>query len=479
MLLTVVIALLSSWLMFSCEEYEEAYSPKLTDKPVLSVSAQEVVLKQKQEQSTAFTLNWTAGSNRGTNSAIHYTIEIDKKGNDFAAPVTIDAGKASYNNNFQVINFNDLLLNSFLVAPGTGTQMEFRVISTPLDASVTPDISNVVSVSVTPYEPLPVPTALFMVGDAAPNGWDNSNPTALTKSANEAGIFTYEGEMSAGELKFITIAGEWLPSYQRGADANALVLRTGFDQPDDKFVIEQSGLYKITVDVIDMTFEAEALASSPYNELWIVGSAMPKGWDIDNADAMVQDTSDPFVFTFNEELVAGEFKIATAKDWGALFYRPTSADQPISDTDIQLSAGDPDYKWNITEAGPYKITLNLRENTITITPFVPYENLWIVGDATPAGWNISSPVPMVRESDYIFAWTGQLNAGEFKFPISTGDWGTGFFMPYSADESIATTLVTFRPTGSPDTKWRVQPGEEGTYTIKLDQLRHTISIVKQ
>src|SRR5690606_11225927 len=152
-----------------------------------------------------------------------------------------------------------------------------------------------------------------------------------------------------------------------------------------------SGLYKISVDVIDMTFQAEPLAVSPYNELWIVGSAVPKGWDIGNADAMIQDTSDPFVFTFNEELVTGEFKIATAKDFGAQFYRPTSADQSIAETDIQLSAGDPDYKWNITEAGPYKITLNLRENTIHITPFVPYENLWMVGDATPVGWNIGSP----------------------------------------------------------------------------------------
>ena len=476
---TVVMALVGSLIIFSCEEYEESYSPRLTDKPVLSVSSQEIALRQKQEGTTAFTLNWTPGSNRGTNSAINYTVEIDRKGNEFAAPVTIEAGKASYNSNFRVDSFNDLLLNSFLISPGSGAEMEFRVISKPLDTTVPPDVSNIVTVAVTPYEPLPVPAALYMVGDATPNGWDEKNPTELTKSSNDPGVFTYQGEMSAGELKFLTIIGEWLPSYQRGADANTLVLRTDFGQPDEKFKIEQGGIYKVTVDVIEMTFQAEALASSPYNALWIVGSAAPKGWDIGNADAMIQDASDPFVFTFNEELVAGEFKIATAKDFNAPFYRPVAADQPITETDIQLSAGDPDHKWNIVEPGPYKITLNLRENTINITKYTPYENLWIVGDATPAGWNINAPVQMTRESDYVFTWTGQLNAGEFKFPISTGDWGTGFFMPYHADESIANTLITFRPTGSPDTKWRVQPGEEGTYTIKLDQLRHTISIVKQ
>lgn len=475
----VLMVLVTSICFVSCEEFEETYSPKLADKPVLRVSVDEIALRQKQREQTAFTLTWTPGSNRGTNSAINYTIEIDRKGNNFASPVTLEAGKAAYNSNFRVDTFNDLLLNSFLIEAGADAEMEFRVISTPLNASVEPDLSNSVSVVVTPYEPLPVPDALYMVGDAAPSGWDNTNPTAMTKSSNDPSIFTYQGEMSAGELKFLTTIGEWLPSYQKGADDNTLVLRTDFGQPDDKFVIAQSGIYKITVDVIALTFKAEALAASPYNELWIVGSAVPKGWDIDNADAMIQDPTDPFVFTYNAQLVAGEMKIATAKDWGAPFYRPIAADQPITETDIKLSAGDPDYKWNITEAGPYKITLNLRESTIDIAPFTPYENLWIVGDATPAGWNINEPVAMTRESEYIFKWTGQLNAGEFKFPIATGDWGTGFFMPYNADESIASTLITFRPTGSPDTKFRVQPGEEGVYTITLDQLMHAISIIKQ
>ncbi len=478
MLWTVVMVLFSSLFVFSCEEYEESHSPVLADRPVLSISSEEVILKQKQEGNTAFTLSWTPGSNRGTNSAIDYTIEIDKKENNFSGPVSIGAGKASYNSNFAVEGFNDLLLNSFLIAPGTEGEIEFRVISKPLDPSAAPEVSNVVGVTVIPYDPLPVPPELYMIGDATPNGWDANNPTALTKSANEPGVFTYQGDLSAGELKFLTIVGEFLPSYQRGADESTLVLRTDFDQPDEKFSIEQGGIYKITVDVIEMTFQAEALASSPYNELWIIGSAVPRGWDIGAADPMIQDPSDPFVFTFNEELVEGEFKIATAKSFDAAFYRPVAADQPITETDIQLSAGDPDHKWNITVPGPYKITLNLRENTINIVAFTPFEDLWIVGDATPAGWNIDNPVAMTREGDYIFTWTGQLNAGEFKFPITTGDWGTGFFMPYHADESITSTLMVFRPNGSPDMKWRVQPGEEGVYTIRLDQLRHTISITQ-
>jgi starch-binding outer membrane protein SusE/F len=478
LLVTLVLAVLCASLFISCEDYEDAYSPTMADKPVLKTNFSSIELNQKQENTTAVALTWTAGSNEGTNSAINYTLQIDKKGNDFSSPYTIDAGKGSYSKNLSVAELNDLLRNTFLVVDGSA-DLEMRIIAKALDASVDADSSNVVSVSATPYEPKDVPANLYLIGDATPNGWDNANPTMMTKSGNDPSVFTFQGQLSAGEFKLLTTPGQWLPSYQRGADEHTMLYRTDFGQPDEKWAIAEAGLHKITVDVIEMTIDIVALEASPFNELWIVGSAVPKGWDLDNAEMMSQDPADPFVFSYNEILTAGEFKIATAKNWGAPFYRPVDDDQPITATAVQLSAGDPDTKWDITEPGPYKITINLRDNTIAIKPYTPYENLWMVGDATPAGWNIDAPVLMTRESDYIFTWTGQLNAGEFKFPISTGNWGTGFFMPYNADEAITATTMTFRPTGSPDTKWRVQPGEKGIYKITLDQLHHTISIEKQ
>lgn len=477
-LMLFIFLLCGSWLT-ACESYEEEYAPRKADKPFLKTTTSSVELNQKRETATALSLNWTAGSNDGTNSAITYKVEVAKAGDNFTNVHTIDSGKGSYASNLTVADLNTLLRNQFSVLAGQETQLEFRVISQALDSTVQADTSNVVAITTVPYEPMPVPENLYLVGDATPNGWDNNNPTPMTKSGNDPSVFSWQGQLKSGEVKFLTMIGQWIPSYQKGADENSLLLRTDFGQPDEKFRIETGGLYKVTVDVIELTIDIETLAASPFNELWIVGSATPKGWDIDNADAMRQDPTDPFIFTFNEVLTAGEFKIATAKNWGAEFYRPTSANQPITETSVQLSAGDPDFKWNITEPGAYKITLDLRENKIDIKPYTPFENLWIVGDATPAGWNIDAPVPMVRESDYIFTWTGQLNTGEFKFPVATGDWGTGYFMPYRSDETIAETLITFRPTGSPDTKWRVQPGEAGIYKITLDQLHHTISIVKQ
>jgi hypothetical protein len=104
----------------------------------------------------------------------------------------------------------------------------------------------------------------------------------------------------------------------------------------------------------------------PYNQLWMVGDATPAGWNIDGPTPMTQDSTDPWVFIYTGPLTAGEFKIPTGKSWDAQFYRPVTNHPDISDSRVQLSAGDPDNKWQIPTAGNYKVTLNLHTITIKI-----------------------------------------------------------------------------------------------------------------
>ena len=41
---------------------------------------------------------------------------------------------------------------------------------------------------------------LYMVGDATSAGWSAENPVTMTKAGNH--LFTFEGELKVGELKF-------------------------------------------------------------------------------------------------------------------------------------------------------------------------------------------------------------------------------------------------------------------------------------
>jgi hypothetical protein len=222
-------------------------------------------------------------------------------------------------------------------------------------------------------------------------------------------------------------------------------------------------------------------ATPPYTRLWIVGDATPNGWNIDNPNQMRVDSSNLWMFTYNEVLNAGEFKIPVATgNWGTDFYMPVTNHPALTSTSVQfVPGGSPDNKWQITNPGPYKISLNTQNNTISIKPFTPYTQIWMVGDATPVGWNINSPQPMtpVVGDPYKFEYVGPMSAGEFKFPLSTGNWGCDYFMPVIDQSGPGSTQMKFIAGGSPDNKWRLT--QAGNYQITIDQLRETISIIKQ
>jgi len=109
--------------------------------------------------------------------------------------------------------------------------------------------------------------------------------------------------------------------------------------------------------------------------------------------------------------------------------------------------------------------------TIKVTPAATgaaYAELWVVGDATPNGWNIDNPNPMVKDptNSFQFKFNEVLNAGEFKIPTSKGNWGTDFFMPPANNPDITSTEVKLIPGGNPDNKWRIT--NPGPYKILLN-----------
>lgn len=482
---------ISSWLLFlfitcmasSCMEYDE-YAPAKASEPVLKANSASLVLNQRTPDAEVLAFSWNAASNGGTNSAISYILQIDKEGNNFAAPVELTLGKVVYTRKFTNRELNDLLSGMGLPA-GEEVAIEARLKSVVANESVGPYLSNAVPVAITTYKP--VSSTLFIIGDASPNGWDANNALAMMADPEDPTTFTYNGALKAGEFKFITTVGQFSPSYNKGQDDQSLVLRTEDSQPDDKFMVTEPGIYSITLNLVDLHILVEKLSDPidpPYSELWIVGDATPNGWDIDNPNKMVQDAGDPFIFTYNEYLKAGEFKFPTATgNWSTDFYMPLVNEQDLSSTDVQLvPGGSPDYKWRITTPGAYKITLNLRDLTISIKPFTPYAQLWMVGDATPVGWNIDSPQPMVADAGdpNIFTYTGELKAGEFKIPVETGDFGGDYFMPpVSHPEIIPNTpmQMKFIPNGNPDNKWLIT--EPGNYKVTVNQLYETITFEPQ
>ena len=486
--------LLAGFALAACSDQDYEQLDKGSDQLALTAEQSMSTLDETNHASDAITLNWTTGNNYGTGNRISYRLELAKAGTDFANPyVCVDEQTQIYAWSANVENLNNIILDKMGGTVGEPIDIEARVTAIVSGSDETQTATA--SFSATPYEP--VTSTLYIIGSAAPNGWSADNASEMKRSNN--GLFTWEGTLSSGELKFITTLGQFLPSYNRG-DNGEPVLRTSDDQPDNKWTIDEPHDYKVTVDLLGgtVTFEKTDGIKPLFDQLFFVGNAT--GWDF---EAMTQDAIDPFLFRMGRVFGqgnGGEFKFGTSYGSWENMYKATQANAPYTDQSMEFVAGyDPDNKWYLqdNETGKaYKICVDIRsgKERMMMSEFTPYDMIYLVGDATPNGWDLANATPMTAtESPYVFTWTGQLNAGELKFSCDKqSDWAGAWFMAASADaepkgttehmlfvnksdETMKSQYLTVN-VGDLDYKWKIT--SSGTYTITLDQLNETVTITK-
>lgn len=461
----------------SCEETLKDSIVNYNDELTLTVSNPDLVLEESK-QNENLTFNWTTGTNQGTSASISYKLQIDKADNNFANALEYDLGVNTFSQSISIKNLNFILLNIFGVSPGVAQNFEAKIITTVAGLETEPQISTV-SFTLTPYKA--VSTTLFIVGDASPAGWDITNAVEITPSTTIPGTFVYQGSLSVGAFKLAVSRDDCFCQdfYTKDeTDATKIVYNENGSGADLQWQITESGEYKVTVDLLNLTITIEPLTAPPFSQIWIVGDASPSGLNIDSPQAFTQSTANPFIFTYEAHLTAGSFKILAGStgDWCGDWYRPLTDGQDLSITSVVQSSGcSPDDKWTISssDAGRYKITLNTSNNTISIQKV----NLYIVGDGGPNGWNIANPSPMTY-SNGVYTFTGQLNVGEFKISKFKGDWCDGDWInPVTANQSISNgSYIIHDGCDGPDNKWKVLSGDAGTHTISINLDTHVMTI---
>jgi hypothetical protein len=200
---------------------------------------------------------------------------------------------------------------------------------------------------------------IYMVGDATPNGWDISNSTELIQDPDNPYVFTYMGVMKAGDFKFpVNQNSDWGQDMYMKLTDSTMYLHHGGDPDDNKWTIAKKGHYIITLNLMDNTI------SLARTKLFMVGSATPIGWSIDQAIELTEDAVDGCIFTYSGPMEAGEFKFPVNRntDWGQDMY------MRVDDTHMYRHIGgeSDDNKWSIATAGNYTITANIEALTINI-----------------------------------------------------------------------------------------------------------------
>lgn len=100
--------------------------------------------------------------------------------------------------------------------------------------------------------------------------------------------------------------------------------------------------------------------------------------------------------------------------------------------------------------------------------------LYMLGDATPAGWTAWHPYALDWTSPGVYVYEGGLTAGELKFTNEAGNWGTAFAP--GAGVTIGRNGVSdsrLSADATDDRKWRVET--DGRYRLTVDVRRATIS----
>lgn len=105
--------------------------------------------------------------------------------------------------------------------------------------------------------------------------------------------------------------------------------------------------------------------------------------------------------------------------------------------------------------------------------------LYIVGDATPALWDVNNmyPLEMSEEDHLVFIYDGNLSQGELKAYLTQGSWDQApCVRPMTAGSPISKADNTEQfqlYTGGEDLKWSVK--DSGHYRLVFDLRNWTLS----
>ncbi|MCF8367128.1 MAG: SusF/SusE family outer membrane protein [Bacteroidales bacterium] len=303
--------------------------------------------------------------------------------------------------------------------------------------------------------------------------WSTGTNQGTNSAISYKLIITKEGD-NAIPLEYDLGKNVFSFSYEWGT-LNNILLNTFGAEPGTPQIIQAKITATVATGSVAQQESASTVTVTPYNpvttQLFIVGTATPSGDDIANAPEMTP--SETGIFTYQGQLTPGTFKFPVNRDtcWCQDFYTrdPSDATRMIFN---EGGSGD-DLQWEITETGEYTIVADVLNLTLsiqfTLTP--PFSEIWIVGDASPSGWNIDSPEAFTQseEDPFIFTYEANLTPGNFKiFAGPLGDWCGEWYRPPINDQDLTSNEVEQNSGCDVDNKWLVTDENKGRYKIILN-----------
>lgn len=277
--------------------------------------------------------------------------------------------------------------------------------------------------------------SIGIIGDATPGGWDED--TDMTQDPNDADKWTVFIDLTDGEAKF-RADDDWTDNW------GSTDFPIGTATPGGDNIPVVAGYYR--VDFNSETGDYSFTEVGNYTTVGIIGDATPGGWDEDTD--MIQDESDPTIWTLAIELTDGEAKFRADNDWTVNWGGP---EFPIG-VATQGGANIP------VEAGQYNVTFNSLSGEYSFEAFVVYDQISLVGKDGPFG-----------------AWPGTDDGGanDTYLTVDADDnqlWTASSVTLTEADTTASDSGVKFRANTDWTTNWGSRDFPNGTGTQDGDNI---------
>ena len=324
--------------------------------------------------------------------------------------------------------------------------------------------------------------ALWMVGDATSGGWDFGSLTQMTQDSENPMVFKATTYLKVGEMKIAqnNDGGYDQTFYVRDATDNTKV---AFGGDDNKWTITEAATYDVTVNLLDMTIDIKKhYADFVVDHLFVIGDAIWSGWGFDNSTVLLPDEDGICKATLYLEADKG-FKLMAESDFNGYQLRAGEADVTLKNgvaaNLVSSEVNREDKKFMVSESANYDIVCDVNNKTITLTKsayqdaHAKHAELWMIGDATPNGWQIDKGVLLTQDAEnpMVYTATANLKEGEFKFIVNKY---RGFDQTAYVKDAADDSKVVY---GGDDNKWNIT--EAGTYDVKLDLANMTITVAKK
>ncbi len=336
-----VIALFSLMVfaVSSCKKDENKIYFEGGTAPVISASKSNVVLLADNAAKTAVTFSWTNPEYQFTTGVssqnVTYSLEIDSAGANFSSGVKrIYSIVNDISRSFTVSELNTILVSGMGLSVNEPHAIEARVVSSLSKSAPTELVSNVISVTVTPYDQPVIITYLYVPGNY--QGWSPSTAAQLGSVDTK----NYEGYVyfSEDNTKFkFTSQPDWNGT-NYGEDGAGAISPTG----PDITMPATTGYYLVKVDLSTLKWTYQLMNWS------MIGAATPGGWD--NDTPMMYNADDKTLVIESVALSAGEFKFRANSGWDV-----NLGSNPEGGNYLAYNGGN----LSVPETGNYKVVLDL------------------------------------------------------------------------------------------------------------------------